>query len=188
MLLFVTRCCILPHCLADYARLWIPQTPGKRHFWQSYSGKGEGHRTLLCHEDPKEGGDRSKSEWLPMSKWRGENALGVWGKPMPDTSIVIERVAQMLSFFFFFSSFLSPGWSGAHTHREQSPPEFEASVLDSKELLHIPKPYFNSHRSSDLFSLTQKHPFRKKRQFLSGMFWSAVLTKARVEWGFFLIS
>lgn len=91
-------------------------------------------------------------------------------------------------FFFFFSSFLSPGWSGAHTHREQSPPEFKASVLDSKELLHIPKPYFNSHRSSDLFSLTQKHPFRKKRQFLSGMFWSAVLTKARVEWGLFFFN
>ena len=39
------------------------------------------------------------------------------------------------SLLLFFS-----GWSGAHTHREQSPPEFKASVLDSKEPLHIPKP------------------------------------------------
>lgn len=45
-----------------------------------------------------------------------------------------ESYTNSLCGFFF------PGWSGAHTHREQSPPEFKASVLDSKEPLHIPKP------------------------------------------------
>lgn len=182
-LLFVTRCHFLSSGLPDYARLWIPQTPGKRHFWQSYPGKREGHRTLLCHEDPKEGGDRSKSECMPIRK-RKDTAEGQRSTWLIPKWLPIVRVAQTLFIAFFFS-----GWSGAHTHREQSPPKFKASILDSKEPLHIPKPnLILTHR--DPREPLQSNPAasiqEKKRggvTFLPGMFWRAVFTKTAVQLG-----
>lgn len=84
--------------------------------------------------------------------------------------------------FYGFLLFFS-GWSGAHTHREQSPSEFKASVLDSKEPLHTPKPnLILTH--TDPWEPLQSNPaasIQEKGAVLAGMFWRAVLTKAAVQ-------